>query len=121
VTVPYDPDTAESHAWPPDEGSSELVARLRAMEWPEVTPEVRQRCWEQLSQQVEALVDPTRRLRAVDEDDRRGGGWQDGSHGRHERRFGRHEFATRGPRDAYTGALGERVAVARRAARTPAR
>ena len=35
-----------------DGGTDALVQRLRRMKWPEVSPELRQRCWEEFSQKM---------------------------------------------------------------------
>jgi hypothetical protein len=34
------------------DGTDALVARLRRMKWPEVSPELKQRCWEEFSQKI---------------------------------------------------------------------
>jgi hypothetical protein len=117
----YDPENAEIQPWPPGEERSELVQRLRMLSWPEVSPDVRQRCWEQLARQVAELGDEP--PSTVPEPSEPGHGrsrprvqscWDEGD-GLHERRFGRHEFASRLAQGGYKGALGERVASARRA------
>jgi len=38
--------------WPPLDQPSELVQRLRNLQWPEASSEARQRCWSELAQQV---------------------------------------------------------------------
>jgi hypothetical protein len=108
-----------------DESQRELARRLRELRWPEVTPEVRQRCWEELSRQVSALAEPSpgagrpvdalarveyRRARQ-----RRFWG-RDNPAGPGGRRFGRHDFAGHAGESLYSGALTQRVAAARGAA-----
>lgn len=108
MTLPYEPDRADAWPLPVEEESSELVQRLRALPWPEVSPDVRQRCWERLRRQLgdfEAPVEETL--------DR----MPSGANGLHTRRFGRHEFASRIGQTGYQGALGHRVAAASRGAR----
>jgi hypothetical protein len=109
----------------PDEGESELARRLRELRWPEVSPEVRQRCWEELSQQVSDLGDPSPgAARPVDAlarveyrraRQRRFWG-RDNPDGPGGRRFGRHDFAGHAGESLYSGGLTHRVAVARGAA-----
>jgi hypothetical protein len=122
MTLPHEPDSADYRSWPPEDGPTELIQRLRTLRWPEVTPEVRQRCWEQLSQQVADLSAPDGSLRACQDGadaeagPRSGEGWHGGSESPQERRLGPHEFANRAHDGGYRGALGHRVALARRAA-----
>jgi hypothetical protein len=122
MTLPHEPDGADYRSWPLDDGPSELIQRLRALRWPEVTPAVRQRCWEELSRQLADLSAPHGSLRAshdgadAEAGPRSGGGRHGGSEGLRERRFGRHEFANRVYDGGYRGALGQRVALARRSA-----
>jgi hypothetical protein len=119
----YDPERypAEGHEtshqaraiWPPLDQPSELVQRLRNLSWPEASEEARQRCWEQLSGQVEALSADARPQAAGTPDEQCSSGSRRGSDGQHDRRFGRHEFASRWGNSRHTGALGARVAATR--------
>lgn len=111
-----------------EDGPSELVRRLKHLRWPEVSPEVRQSCWEELSREVAALGKPTPRgepspgiARPVDDyaraayrraRQRRFWG-RDNPDAPGGRRFGRHNFAGNRGEGLYRGALAQRVAVAR--------
>ncbi len=46
--TPYDENDLD---WFRDE-EDELVRRLRGLEWPEVSPDVRQRCWEEFRRRI---------------------------------------------------------------------
>lgn len=97
----------------PFDPNRELVERLRTMKWPEASVEARQRVWEGVILELEAM------LRA------RGGALppasremeRAGHEGLAERRLRRHEFAKPGAEGRYGGALGERVAALRGASR----
>jgi hypothetical protein len=113
VTVPYEPDKLERLQWDarelPDadwEGDlwprgdeDELARRLRNLQWPDVSAELRQRCWEEL----------TRRMPELD-----GGGAQpDSEQTGDSDPFRRHEFTPRLMPVSGGGALRERVAAVR--------
>jgi hypothetical protein len=105
-----------------DDDESELARRLRELRWPEVSPEVRQRCWEELSRQVAALGEPSPgAARLVDAlarveyrraRQRRFWG-RDNPDGPGGRRFGRHDFVGHAGESLYSAAVSHRVAVAR--------
>ena len=116
-----DPADSGAGAWPPLDQPSELVQRLRNLRWPEASAQVRQRCWTELAQQMEAraqdaAADRVRRVEPVPpagqcpSDSSRA---KRGTDGQHDRRFGRHDFAARLGAGRHTGALGERIAATR--------
>jgi hypothetical protein len=100
---------------------SELVERLRRMRWPEASPEARRRSWEHLHRQAESPVAEAHgsRTAAVEADTAAGPAlmWEAPTERPHELRPRRHEFAPRNRDGTYSGALGHRVAVARRPTR----
>ena len=121
----FDPE--RQHVWPPLDQPSELVQRLRSLDWPQASAEARRRCWMELSRQVDALSEPPvgGAPEASDESavQCKSGSSRDGrgTDGQHDRRFGRNEFASRLGFRGHTGALGARVDATQglaRAART---
>jgi hypothetical protein len=109
---PSDPGAAD---WPPLDQPSELVQRLRSLQWPEASREARQRCWTELSRQMEALTEDA--VVEVDSEDAgscpSGARQRRGTDGQHDRRFGRHDFASRVGVGRQSAALAERVAATR--------
>jgi hypothetical protein len=97
VTVHRDDDASS----PRSERASELVQRLRMLRWPEVTPDVRQRCWEELSRQVTELTAAEGRLHPLREATPRAafppgsGGTRQGTGRLEKRRFGAGELPVR--------------------------
>ena len=121
--TPHDPERQntggrdpQDHTWPPLEQPSELVQRLRNLQWPEASAEARQRCWAELTRQMETLAgaEPAEEEECASTPQRRG------SDGQHERRFGRHDFANWGM-GLHKGALAERVAATHGLARAAGR
>jgi hypothetical protein len=113
-------DADRHQVWPPLDQPNELVQRLRSLEWPQASPEARQRCWLELTHQLDAMnngdAEAAARESAVEcpsGSTREGRG----TDGQHDRRFGRNEFAIRFGFRGHTGALGERVAATRGLAR----
>jgi hypothetical protein len=111
--MPYEPDNLERfHAGDrglPDEDwergllprgeGDELVRRLRNLEWPRVSAEVRDRCWEQLTARVEELDGHVEEPNSDVQGDRNP--------------FWHNEFTPRRSPVSGGGALRERVATAR--------
>ena len=114
MTVPYEPDNLERDDSDPrdlpdadreDELSAqderdELIRRLRNLQWPDISDDVRERCWEELTRRVPGLdgedPQPDSEREAGDSDP-----------------FRRHEFTPRLMPVSGGGALRERVAAAR--------
>ena len=49
--------TGGSNGWADGEDGGPLAARLRALEWPEASPEVRERCWRRIRERLAELQD----------------------------------------------------------------
>jgi hypothetical protein len=103
VTI-YEPESFERQG-----KFSALVARLRSLKWPEATPEARQRTWEAVRREL-ATGDRSEPAEAAREDEAEVGRYEQLD----ERQLRRHDFLTQGTEPGYTGALGERVATARK-------
>jgi hypothetical protein len=109
-----------------EEPSSELTRRLADLRWPEVSEEVRERCWRELSHQLSEATEPKPGMaRPVDLHARAAYGrarqrrfWgRDNPDGPGGRRFGRHDFSPHTGESLYPGALSQRVVAARATAR----
>lgn len=127
VTLPYEPNPGDPEISFVEEGSSELVRRLRNLRWPEVSPEVRQRSWELLRAEVSALANPPQPVPTGEahspgsaETPSRND-WRDRFGRLRERHLRNHDFARRASQGVYTGALGHRLNAARRAVTPPVR
>lgn len=107
---------------PVEEGRyAELVARLRAMQWPRASTEARKHCYETVRRKLATTAESDGSAPAEGEPPAEGPAlvWE----GPSETPFGvrprRHEFVTRA--GGYSAAVGARVAVARGPMRAPVR